>query len=158
MYAKHFEMSIRDAIEPLLGGMGFSLVDLSIGRLKGSTRVSVVIHRKEGVGVDDCAEVSSLLFPRLETVEGLEGISLEVSSPGVERAIRSPSEYAIFAGKGVRILAGNDTEWFSGIIEGVEGDSLLLRKGKEKFGFALAGIRRARLDHSVEVEEAKNAV
>jgi len=114
--------------------------------------------RGGGVGIDDCAEVSRLLLPRLQTVEGLQDVSLEVSSPGIERTIRSPAEYAIFLGRGVRILSGTETEWFGGIIDRVEAGALWLRKGKEKRGFALAEIRKARLDYSVEVEEAKNAV
>jgi ribosome maturation factor RimP len=166
VYSEHFEKEVRDAVEPLLAGMGISLVELSIGRLKGVARVSVVIHRKdrmpqvrgEGVGIDDCAEVSRLLLPRLQTIEGLVDVSLEVSSPGIERTIRSPAEYEIFVGRGVRILAGTDTEWFGGIIDRVEAGALWLKKGREKRGFALAEIRKARLDYSVEVEEAKNAV
>jgi ribosome maturation factor RimP len=158
VYAQQFEANIRDAIQPLLAGMGFSLVEISAGRRKGSTVVSLVIYRKEGVGVEQCAEVSSLVFPRLQTMEDLGDVSLEVSSPGIERSIKSPGEYAIFVGRGVRVLAADETEWFSGIIEGVEGDTLRLRKGSGRYGFALNGIRRARLDHTVEVEEAKNAV
>ena len=173
MYSELFEKEVRETAEPLLAGMGISLVELSIGRLKGVTRVSVVIHRKEnvpqvrggqmpqvrgGVGIDDCAEVSRLLLPRLQTVEGLQEVSLEVSSPGIERTIRSPAEYEIFLGRGVRILAGNETEWIVGIIDRVEEGALWLKKGREKRGFALAEIRKARLDYSVEVEEAKNAV
>ena len=158
MYSERIDKNVRGAIEPLLSGMGFSLVELSIGRLSGSTRVSVVIYRREGVGVDDCAEVSSLLFPRLEATDDLPDVSLEVSSPGTERSLRSPAEYAIFAGRGVRILAGTDTEWIRGIIDRVEAGSLWLRSGRETRGFALSGIRKARLDHSVEVEEDKNAV
>jgi ribosome maturation factor RimP len=172
VYSEYFENEVRDTVEPLLAGMGISLVELSIGRLSGSTRVSVVIHRKkpqargerkpqargEGVGIDDCAEVSRLLLPRLQTIEGLQDVSLEVSSPGIERTIRSQAEYELFLGRGVRILAGTDTEWFGGIIDRVEADALWLRKGKETRGFALAEIRKARLDYSVEVEEAKNAV
>lgn len=85
-------------------------------------------------------------------------MTLEVSSPGIERSIRSPAEYGIFAGRGVRLLAGTETEWQCGIIDRVEGDTLWLRKGRERRGFALSGIRKARLDHAVEVEEEKNAV
>jgi ribosome maturation factor RimP len=158
VYAEHFAAGVRDAIQPLLAGMGFSLVEISVGRRKGTTFVSLVIYRKEGVGVEECAEVSGLVFPRLQTIEELGDVSLEVSSPGIERSIRGPAEYAIFIGRGVRILAGEETEWFSGIIEGIEGETLQLRKGKERFRFSLAGIRKARLDHTVEVEEAKNAV
>jgi ribosome maturation factor RimP len=81
-----------------------------------------------------------------------------VSSPGVERTLRSPSEYRIFTGRGVRVLVGQETEWQGGIIDGVEGDTLWLRRGRQRTGFAMAEIRRARLDHSVEVEEANHAV
>jgi ribosome maturation factor RimP len=158
VYLEDFHESVRDAIAPVLAGMGYSLVELSLGRRKGTTRVSVVIYRQEGVGVDDCAEVSGMLLPRLETIEGMTEISLEVSSPGIERTLRSPAEYAIFAGRGVRLLTGEETEWRGGIIDRVEGDTLWLRIGREHRGFALAAIRKARLDHAVEVKEAKNAV
>jgi ribosome maturation factor RimP len=85
-------------------------------------------------------------------------VSLEVSSPGTARVLRSPAEYEIFRGRGVRILWGDQTEWQGGMIEGVEAGTLWLRRGRERKGFAVADIRRARLDYSVEVEEAKNAV
>ena len=158
MYSDRIEKAVREAVEPLLTGMGFSLVELTIGRLKGSTRVNVVLYRKQGVGIEDCTEVSRLLFPRLETVEGLEDVSLEVSSPGIERGIKSPAEYEVFGGKGVRILAGDETEWFGGVIDRVEDGTLWLRKGRETRGFAVSGIRKARLDHTVEIEENLNAV
>jgi ribosome maturation factor RimP len=158
MYAEHFERNVREAIEPILSAMGFALVELALGRLKGSTRIGVVVYRKEGVGVDDCAAVSNLLLPRLETVEGLTDVSLEVSSPGTERVLKGPAEFRIFAGRGVRMLVENESEWRAGIIDRVEGDMLWLRIGREFQGFAVAGIRKARLDHTVEVEERKNAV
>ncbi len=97
--------------------MGLALVEMALGRRKGTTRVSVVIYRQGGVGVDDCAEVSGMLLPRLETIEGMGDVSLEVSSPGIERTLRDSAEYAIFAGRGVRILAGTETEWQGGIIQ-----------------------------------------
>jgi ribosome maturation factor RimP len=158
LYAEGLAKAVREVVEPLLAGLGYSLVELTIGRLSGSTRVNVVIYRKEGVGVDQCAEISGMLFPRLETIDALADPSLEVSSPGVERTVKSPSEYAIFRGRGVRVLAGDATEWESGIIDRIEEGTLWLRRGKETRGFAISAIRKARLDHSVEVEETKNAV
>jgi ribosome maturation factor RimP len=157
VYAEHFQETIHDAIQPLLAGMGFSLVEVTVGRRKGATVVNLIIYRPAGVGVEQCASVSELVYPRLQTMEELGDVSLEVSSPGIERVIKSPEEYRIFSGRGVRVLAGMETEWFSGIIEGVQGETLALRKGKKRFEFALGDIRRARLDHTAEVEEAKNA-
>ncbi len=158
MYSETLEREVREVAEPLLQGLGYSLVDLTVGRLSGSTRINVVIYRKEGVGVDDCAEVSGTLFPRLQTIESLADPSLEVSSPGIDRTLRRPAEYAIFRGRGVKILAGGDTEWTGGIIDRVDEGTLWLRRGRETRGFAISGIRKARLDYSVEVEEKKNAV
>ena len=158
VHLDHFHDSVREAVEPVLTGMGLALVEMALGRRKGTTRVSVVIYRQGGVGVDDCAEVSGMLLPRLETIEGMGVVSLEVSSPGIERTLRDPVEYTIFAGRGVRILAGTETEWQGGIIQRVEGSTLWLKSGRGIKGFAIADIRKARLDHSVEVEEAKNAV
>ncbi len=158
MYAESLEKTVREVVEPLLSGLGYSLVELAIGRLSGSTRVNVVIYREKGVGVDECADVSGMLFPRLETIEALANPSLEVSSPGIDRVLKRPSEYSVFRGRGVRILAGDATEWIGGIIERVEEATLWLRRGRETQGFAISGIRKARLDYSVEVEETKNAV
>jgi len=158
LYAESLERTVRDVVEPVIAGLGYSLVDLTIARQSGSTRVNVVIYRKEGVGVDECAEISGMLFPRLETIDVLADPSLEVSSPGIDRTVKRPSEYSIFQGRGVRVLAGDSTEWESGIIERVEEGTLWLKRGKQTRGFAISGIRKARLDHSVEVEETKNAV
>jgi ribosome maturation factor RimP len=158
VYLEHFRDRVRDAIVPVLAGMGYALVELALGSRKGTTRVSVVIYRQGGVGVDDCAEVSGMLLPLLETLEGMSDVSLEVSSPGIERTLRGAAEYEIFTGRGIRVLVGADTEWRGGIIDRVEGDTLWLKTGGERKGFALADIRKARLDHSVEAGEEKNAV
>src|SRR5208337_3737244 len=151
VYLEHFYHKGRDAIASVLAGMGYALVELALGRRRGTTRVSVVIYRQGGVGVDDCAEVSGMLLPRLETIEAMGDVSLEVSSPGIERTLRHTGEYAIFTGRGVRILAGTETEWQGGIIQRVDGGTLWLKSGREIKGFAVADIRKARLDYSVEV-------
>jgi ribosome maturation factor RimP len=158
LYSETFEKSVRDTVQPVLAALGFALVELAVGRRKGSTRVSLVIYRREGVGIDHCATVSSAVLPRLETLPDMQDVSLEVSSPGTERNLRTPAEYEIFSGRGVRILSGDETEWRRGIIEKVDNGTLWLKTGRERHGFALAGIRRGRLDHAVEVEEDKNAV
>ena len=53
VYLEHFQERVRDAVEPVLTGMGLSLVEMTLARRKGSTRVCVVIYRQGGVGVDD---------------------------------------------------------------------------------------------------------
>ncbi len=158
MYSGHVNDTVRAEIEPVLNGMGFSLVELAIGRIKGATRVSVVIYRPEGVGIDECAEASRLIFPRLETIEGFTEVSLEVSSPGIERVLKSTAEYAIFRGKGVRILEGENAEWIGGVIETAEDGVLTLKRGGQLKKFPFSSIRKGKLDHSQENEGKRNAV
>jgi ribosome maturation factor RimP len=153
MYFEELTLEVRREVEPILEGLGFRLVELSIGRLKGSTRVNIVVYRPEGVGVNECAEISRLLFPRLENIQGLVGVSLEVSSPGTERRIKTRAEYEIFKGRGVRVLAGDSSEWVGGVIERVNGEALILRVEGRAVELPLASIRRARLDYTVEPRE-----
>jgi ribosome maturation factor RimP len=158
MYSGHVKDSVRAEIEPVLNAMGFSLVELSVARMKGATRVNVVIYRPSGVGIDECAEVSRLIYPRLETMEELPEVGLEVSSPGIERTIKSPAEYAIFRGRGIRILEGSNTEWIGGIIETAEDGVLGLKTGGESMRFPFSSIRKAKLDHSQEREGKIDAI
>jgi ribosome maturation factor RimP len=158
MYSEYVNKMVRNEVEPILGGMGFRLVECSVARLKGAPRVILVIYRAEGVGIDECAEVSRLVFPRLQTMEGLADAGLEVSSPGIDRTFKNVAEYSIFAGRGVRILASGETEWIGGVIEKAEKGMLELKTGGIVKSYPLDSIRRARLDHSFDKKEALKSV
>jgi ribosome maturation factor RimP len=145
-------------VEPVLEGMGFSLVDIGIIRFRGSFKVTTVVWNPRGMGVEECGLVSETLLPRLRMIEGLEETGLEVSSPGIARMFKSPKEYAIFQGRGVRILVEEESDWIIGIIVKVEGGVLHLETEKGTRPFALSGIRRARLDHEAEARVRNHAV
>jgi ribosome maturation factor RimP len=147
MYTDRLREQVRGELEPVLAGMGYALVELSLARLHGATRALVVVHRPEGIGVEDCTEVSRAILPRLELIEELGDVSLEVSSPGIERTIKSPAEYEIFKDRGVRVLAAGETEWIGGTIEGAEQGVLRLRTASGRREFPVASVRRARLDY-----------
>jgi ribosome maturation factor RimP len=62
------------------------------------------VDRPGGVGVDDCQALSRTLEPVLDVEELIEPTyNLEVSSPGVERPLRKPGDFARFAGERVRV-------------------------------------------------------
>jgi ribosome maturation factor RimP len=155
VYADRIEQTVRAEIEPVLAAMGYSLVELSIGRRKGVSHVVVVLHRPGGVGVDQCAEVTRAIRPRLELVEGLADVTLEVSSPGIERTLKDPAEYAIFRGRGVRVLPAADGEWVGGVIEAFRDGTLVLRTPEGAREFPPGAVRRARLDYRLDPEGSK---
>lgn len=154
MYPEQVNSKVRTEVEPIIQGMGFHLVECAVARLKGAWRVHLVIYRSSGVGIDECAEVSRLAYPRIQVIEGLEDAGLEVSSPGLARAIKRVEEYSIFTGRGVRILASGETEWIGGAIERVEGRTLHLRTEKGVKTYSLDSIRKARLDDAFDTAGA----
>ena len=145
------ESPISDEIRPVVESMGFRLIEVSVGRAHRLAHVRVVVYSAAGVGVDDCAAVSRLLRPRLEIMEGLADLSLEVSSPGIDRRLKSNDELAVFHGKGVRLLLADEADWIGGVIGGVDQDSVTLERAEGPSRIPLARVRRARLDHTQEV-------
>lgn len=82
--------------------MGYELVDLELanrGRL-----MRIFIDKDGGIGVEDCATVSNHLT-RLLAVESVDYDRLEVSSPGLDRPLKRPQDYARFVGEHVQVKA-----------------------------------------------------
>ena len=100
--------SLEKDIEELVAGLGFELVTFE--RAGGSRRplLRLRIDRAgldpggAGVTVDDCARVSRELETYLDSRGEVPANSIvEVSSPGVERPLVKPGDYARFAGERV---------------------------------------------------------
>lgn len=87
------------ALEPL----GFDLVELRVGGTRNRPLLDVRIDRRdlEKVTVDDCARSSRAIEERLDADPALFGdhYVLEVSSPGMERPLRSEGDWRRFVGR-----------------------------------------------------------
>ena len=84
-------MDLTALLEKTVGGLGYELVDLELanrGRL-----MRIFIDKAGGVDVEDCAVVSNHLT-RLLVVEGVDYDRLEVSSPGLDRPLKRPQDFA----------------------------------------------------------------
>mgnify|MGYP006273335855 CR=1 FL=1 len=147
---KTYDDPYKDEVTPLVEGLGYNLLELVSARRKGTLHIQAILHRPEGVGLDECAEVHKTLMPRLEVVADTRDIRLEVSSPGLSRSIKSGEEFAHFCGKGVRVLDDDADDWVGGIIEACDEESVTIRNGSEMHRFAFATIRKAKLDESQE--------
>lgn len=91
-------------IEPLLGQLGCELVDLEYAPGRTHALVRVFIDRPEGVGLEDCEQVSQEVSALLDVEDPVPtAYSLEVSSPGLDRVLRTPAHFARFIGQRVKI-------------------------------------------------------
>ncbi len=91
-------------VEPLLGNLGYELVDLEYGGGRSSGTLRVYIDRTEGVGIEDCERVSREVSALLDVHDPIPAsYRLEVSTPGLDRLLRTPAHFARFAGARVEV-------------------------------------------------------
>jgi len=86
-------------VERTVVGMGYQLVDVE--RL-GAGLLRVSLDAEKGVGLEDCERVSRQLS-HLFAVEQVNYQCLEVSSPGLDRRLRTADDFARFAGKEINV-------------------------------------------------------
>jgi ribosome maturation factor RimP len=146
------EQRLADDLAPVIEGLGYQIVELRAKRRSDGYSVHVVLHREGGVTVDDCAEVHTTILPRIRITEEEQDVNLEVSSPGIDRVLKSPREFSVFLGKGVRVLQASNGQWIGGVIRKFENDTLTLLRAGEETTIGIAEIQKAKLDDTQEVE------
>jgi len=115
----------------LVEGLGYKLVELKIIPSKTITKITAMIASPDpavNLGVNDCAKVHRVLLPRLEALLGTEETSMELTSPGVEHNIKNAAEFAVFAGRNVRVWDKTVTDWVGGKINSADDKSVTLEK------------------------------
>lgn len=145
-------------------GLGYELVDverlargllrITIDRVPGRVYTfgpASVPQPGEAVTVEDCEKVTRQLQYALE-VDGLAYARLEVSSPGLDRPLKTEADYARFVGQAVSISLKAPFEGrksWQGVLGKAEGQgwSLVFMNGKTEqvLGFTFPEVREARL-------------
>ena len=157
IYAQDFH-GIVSALEPLVertvNGLGYQLVDLE--NVNNGRMLRVFIEKlhdvdpslgQAGVTVADC-EAASRQLQRVFEVEGIPYDRLEVSSPGLDRKLKKPADFARFTGQeaSVRLRRAVDGRRnFTGIVRSVEGERVEIEYEGGRMAFDIAELDRARL-------------
>jgi ribosome maturation factor RimP len=149
---------VKEALERIvmneLSPLGYELVELRVGGSKGRPVLDVRIDRSDlqKVQVGDCEKASRAIEARLDAEPSLitSRYVLEVSSPGMERPLRTAAEWKRFVGRraSVNSLALHGRQEVEIVaVDGAEGaEQLRLRDGKgTEHVIALAQVTDARL-------------
>lgn len=142
------EESLREIVE----GMGMSLVEYAASRVRGGVQVRVVVYKKDTVGIADCARVHRAAVPRLELAFAGQDLSLEVTSPGIDRVLKDANEFPLYVGRGVRCYRTDVSDWACGIVAEADSERVALRRGGETEEVPYSVVAKAKLDYSWEVE------
>ncbi len=101
---------IFEKISALIQPMGFEVVHLDLNLQQKALRLFIDhLTRTDGIGIEDCVSVTRALdepldqMTELNDVFGAAGYELEVSSPGVDRPLRTVRDFEKFSGREVRV-------------------------------------------------------
>jgi ribosome maturation factor RimP len=128
------EERLRGLVEPLLTDHGLELVDLEVK----PKLVRVTVDREGGVDLDTISDVTQLISSLLDAQDPLpSSYALEVSSPGLERPLRTPAHYRRFAGTKVSVKTRPEVEGerrVEGILADVDDDGF--RVGDRRLSYS----------------------
>src|ERR671918_1598991 len=155
-------MDLERAVAPVVEAAGLELVDVTFRREAGRRILRVTVDREGGVDLGAISLVSERISRRLD-VEGFEPgpYSLEVSSPGVERPLRRPADFAGRVGERVRIRveAGGERETLTGTLLAADEESATVGTDAGERTVRYEDIASARLvvDWGEELRKAKRS-
>ncbi len=143
----------RDALisllEPTIERLGYELTDLELKLGGRDGLVRVFIDKASGIDIEDCEAVSRQVSAILDVEDPLPGhYTLEVSSPGLDRALTKPAHFQRFMGEDVRIklrfpLAGRRN--FKGALKSANDENIEVEVDGKSHSLPLATIESARL-------------
>ena len=155
---------LRNAAERVARTHGLDVFDVQLRREPIGMVLRVVIDRpdpgrvealEEAVGIEDCQRVSQDLSAVLDVEDEFgqqdlgDTYTLEVSSPGLDRPLRTEADYRRFSGRLAKIVTTEPIDRqsaFAGRIAGIDGGHVLLEEGRKTHRVPLDRIKRAHLD------------
>jgi ribosome maturation factor RimP len=143
---------IRALAAPLAEQEGLELVDVEFGGGGGRQILRLFIDKPGGVSLDDCTSVSRAVSTALDVEDPLEGsYDLEVSSPGLDRPLRTPEHFRKYAGEKVRVKTFGpvpeceNRKTFVGILKGYENEKVVVDVDGKVFQVPRAQVSKAQL-------------
>ena len=141
---------VQEFLQSLLPSMELELFDVQFLRDGQGWVLRVFIESETGVTLEHCSSVSRELGRYLDVEDFIDrAYNLEVSSPGLERPLRSTDDFRRYCGKKARVKLHNaiDSEKvFEGVIEEVVDDLIHLKlENGRSIQFSFEKINKARL-------------
>jgi len=144
-HAKRLDKVVSSAVEAL----GYQLWGCELSSHGSRTILRVYIDKEKGISLDDCQKVSHQVSAVLDVEEPIKGsYTLEVSSPGLDRPIFTLEQCKQFVGKQIKVklrVPVKGRRNFSGKLESIEGEDLILLIDDEKFVISFLKLERANL-------------
>ena len=128
-------------INEIVNDIGLRFYDFEYNDVSRTLRV-YIDKEKGNVTIGDCQKTSNVISRELDEKDLLNfPYTLEVSSPGVERALKKPEHFTWAIGNVVEVDTGN--EKIRGYLRGTENNAVIVASGNEERIIPYASIKRA---------------
>ena len=140
---------LRNLLEPSVEALGYELIDLELRTGGRNGLMRLFIDGPKGIGLDDCEAVSRQVSTVLDVEDPIPGnYTLEVSSPGLDRALTKPAHFQRFTGEDVRIKLRTPVDGrrnFRGALRAADDESIEVEVDGQSHRLDIAAIASARL-------------
>lgn len=140
---------LLELLAPEIEALGYDLVELDAPGPGAGKTLRIYIDSEEGVGLEDCEKVSHRVSGLLDVEDPIPGqYVLEVSSPGLDRPLRTEAHFLRQAGMLVKVVlepGRPGRRRYKGRIATVEDGILVLDVDGERVSLPLSDIASARL-------------
>lgn len=135
--AKNIAQSVHDFLLPVVTDLGYELWDVEYVKEGSEWYLRITIDSGDGITIDDCERVHRAIDPVIDEHDPIENAyHLEVSSPGIERVLRTDAHIEAFTGAEVeaKLFAPVDgKKTLRGILGGIEDGKVILRSGETEY-------------------------
>ena len=144
---------IWEIAAPLVADEGMEIVDVEFRREggRGGRVLRLYLDKEGGPSVDDLARISRQLSELLDSQVLADGTyTLEVSSPGINRALKKLEHFVRFVGKRIRVRTREIIEGrrsFLGLLKEVREGGIILSQEGGEFYIPLDLIEKANYEH-----------
>lgn len=152
MEKKEIINRLTELIQPYLMAQGVELVELEFTQpRRGRATLRLFVDRPGGgITLDEITRVSRVVGELLDVHDPISSsYTLEVSSPGLTRALKKPQDYERYTGRLVRLTTRTPWEGkqvHRGILKGLANEEVSLEEDRALVRIPLAEIAKARLD------------
>lgn len=140
---------IESLIHEAAADAGYLVYSQAVVLRGENSRIIVKIDNLEGISHDDCKRYSKALDDKLSAASLLPNFALEISSPGLDRELKTREDYIRFVNSPVKVKhkAEKGTIVTQGNLESVDDNSLTIRSEKKQVTVAFDLIEQVNLDY-----------
>ncbi|MBQ9070097.1 MAG: ribosome maturation factor RimP [Clostridia bacterium] len=101
---KSIRETVKEGIEATVTELGYRIWDITYTKIGADYHLEITIDSDDGIEISDCEKVHRAIDPILDEIDPIEDFYyLEVSSPGVERELRTDEHIFLSIGERVEV-------------------------------------------------------